>query len=311
MLALADAALAGKPVPTDFTVRWHNDFLKAQQGTFVPFTVTVESSPAPPVSALLYVRAVPRAAGHREGRDRRAVPAVDAIVPVQGEGDESGRVRFVRGFTVPAGDYDVCVVVRERLDEANPSTRLRAGALVLPVSVPDFWTGELTTSSVMLARRLDVLAAAPDADDLSARPYAIGRNEITPAVDGRFASSEELIVVLLVYDAAVTRQRRFDVDVEYHFFRRSGSGASDGPPPEGDRPPALPGETYFNHTEPQRFTPESMGRQFDPRQPVMAGQGIPLAGFPQGVYRLAVAVTDRVSGRRIQRDVAFTVEAPR
>ena len=41
ILALADAALEGRPVPVDFRVEWQNDFLKAQRGTFVPFTLTV------------------------------------------------------------------------------------------------------------------------------------------------------------------------------------------------------------------------------------------------------------------------------
>ena len=45
ILALADAAMAGKAVPADFDVQWQNDFVKAQRGTFVPFTLTDRSSP--------------------------------------------------------------------------------------------------------------------------------------------------------------------------------------------------------------------------------------------------------------------------
>ena len=39
----------------------------------------------------------------------------------------------------------------------------------------------------------------------------------------------------------------------------------------------------------------------------MAGQGVPLAGFQEGEYRLAIKVTDLVSGRSISREVTFTV----
>ena len=39
----------------------------------------------------------------------------------------------------------------------------------------------------------------------------------------------------------------------------------------------------------------------------MAGQGVPLAGFQEGDYRLAIKVTDLSSGRSISREVMFTV----
>jgi hypothetical protein len=39
----------------------------------------------------------------------------------------------------------------------------------------------------------------------------------------------------------------------------------------------------------------------------MAGQGVPLASFLEGEYRLAITVTDIVTGKSIQRDVVFTV----
>jgi hypothetical protein len=74
---------------------------------------------------------------------------------------------------------------------------------------------------------------------------------------------------------------------------------------------ALPGERYFNRTEPQRFNPAILGPPFDPAsgQPVMAGQGVPLAGFPEGEYRLVIRVTDQVSKQTLERHVAFTVRS--
>ena len=68
-------------------------------------------------------------------------------------------------------------------------------------------------------------------------------------------------------------------------------------------------ERYFNHTKPQRFTPVILGPQFDPAagHPLMAGQGVPLAPFVEGEYRLVITVTDVVTGKSIARDVVFTV----
>ena len=116
-------------------------------------------------------------------------------------------------------------------------------------------------------------------------------------------------MVLLVYNPTVTPEKHFDLQVEYHFFRQVGGGPGGRRRPGGSHPPARDGERYFNHTDPQRFNPAIMGAQFDPGagHPVLAGQGIPLAGFEQGDYRLAIKVTDLLSGKFVTRDVTFTV----
>jgi hypothetical protein len=326
ILALADAAMAAKPVPSDFAVRWHNDFVKAQRGTFVPFTLSVDVARLRKPAALVYIRAIRRdgpdrtgpgeGRGEPERRDARATTeresaaySVDAIFPVELIGAEGTSARISRGFAVAPGEYDVFVVMRERVDPDASRSRVQASVLKQPLTVPEFG-GELTTSSVIVADRLAVLPEAVPADQLAERPYAIGRNEITPSVDHRFGRDEELIVVLLVYNPMVAGERQFDLKVEYHFFRKVGSDAravemAGGP--EQPRPRA--GERYFNHTDPQRFNPALMGNAFDPRsgEPVMAGQVVPLAGFEEGDYRLDVQVIDLLSGKSISRDVFFTV----
>jgi hypothetical protein len=314
ILSLADAAMAGKPAPLDFAVRWQNDFVKAQRGTFVPFTLTVDASRLRR-SALVYVRAIRRSTptgGRRQDRppDREAAYPVDAIFPVELMPAAGAAARISRGFSVTPGEYDVFVVMRERVDPAAPKTRPKAAVLRQPLSVPDFRTGDLTTSSVIVADRLDVLAEPVPADQLAERPYVIGRNEITPAVDRRFRRDEELIVVFLVYNPMVTPERQFDVRVEYHFYRKVSAGAGAvADASAGAPPPGRAGEQYFNRTDPQRFNPALMGSAFDPGtgEPVMAGQVVPLAGFEAGDYRLAVQVIDLLSGKSVSRDVLFTV----
>jgi hypothetical protein len=179
------------------------------------------------------------------------------------------------------------------------------------LTIPDFQSDELTTSSVILADRLTVLDAPPADEQLFERPYLIGLSDIQPAADNVLRRDEELIVVFLVYNPFVTPEKKFDIEVEYHFFTKSGDRRDrDGQPPAGvTRPPSRDGERYFNHTKPQRFTPAIMGPQFDPSagHPLMAGQGVPLASFPEGEYRLAIKVTDIVTGKSILRDVAFTI----
>jgi hypothetical protein len=192
------------------------------------------------------------------------------------------------------------------VDPSGPGGAPRAAVLVRELDVPDLTEG-LTTSSIILADRLEILDRPIEPDELAERPYVIGRHAITPAVDRIFQKSEELIVLFLVYNPFVTTERKFDLQVEYHFFRK-GVGPA-GQVPGGDLPAAQEGERYFNHTDPQRFNPAVLGPQFDPASgnPVMAGQGVPLAGFEAGDYRLAIRVTDLLAGKSILRDVHFTV----
>jgi hypothetical protein len=316
VVALADAAPEKSP-PADFTLTWHNDFLKAQTGTFVPFVVTIAPRTARASAALLYVRAARPAQPAADARDgRRRAPASEGpplhpfeeIYPVT-LADQP--VRIARGFALPAGEYQVTVVVREREREDQRGRRRLAAVLRHPLTVPDYGTGTLATSTIMLAARLTVLPEAPPASSLAERPYVIGTREIELASDSSFRPSEELIVVFLVYNPAVTADRQFDLEVEYHFFRKSRAGPGDQQPGVPAGLSALPGERYFNRTEPQRFNAAILGPPFDPEsgQPVMAGQGVPLTAFPEGEYRLLIRVTDLISKRSLEREVAFTVQS--
>ena len=77
-------------------------------------------------------------------------------------------------MAVRAGEYDLVVVARERVDPAHPDAPCRAGTLVKRWTLPDFAHPDLTTSSVILADRLTVLPAAPVDDQPGERPYLIG-----------------------------------------------------------------------------------------------------------------------------------------
>lgn len=318
VVALADAAAAGQPLPADFALTWHNDFLKAQSGTFIPFIVSIDARGSKAAAALLYVRASPRqpAAGQPEPRrGRRDRPEIvsypfEEVYPVPLTPGQP--VRISRGFALPPGAYDLTIVVREREREEERGRKRLTAAARRPLDVPDFTTGALTTSTVMLADAVTVLTEALSERELENRPYVIGTREIHLAADPVFRPSEELIVALLVYNPSVTPGKHFDLEVEYHFFmRNAGRPGGNTPVPGQARPAARPGETYFNRTEPQRFNPLVLGPQFDPAagHPVMAGQGVPLTAFQPGEYRLAITVTDRVSRRTLEREVMFTVRS--
>lgn len=317
LVRLADDARAGRAAD-DFAIDWRNDFLKAEPGTFVPFTVTIDRSELTASHALMYVRAIrlPETGAGRRASEGRTAPrkgdehfAFDAIFPVFLGGPQREPLRVSRGFAVPAGDYEVYVTLRERpADPLSPRPgRLKAAVLKQPLAVPDYWTGELSASTVMLADRIEVLPQALGPDEALERPYVIGQNDVRLAASSRFRKNRELIVVFVVYNPTVTADRRFDIQVDYHLYHRGASGAG-MQLPEGT-PPPREGERYVTHTEPQRFNPSVLGPRVDPAagHPVMAGQGILLSSFQEGEYRLGITITDLLSRKTLSRDVTFTV----
>jgi hypothetical protein len=308
LLNMVDVAMTNGHVASDFAIEWRNDFFKAQTGTFVPFTLTIDRSRLSAPSALMYLRAVRRDAAAASRGSGPARYAFDVIFPVElGSG---GRVvRITRAFAVPPGEYDVYVALRERPGEAvGGDPRLKAAILKQPLSVPDFWTGDLMTSSVMLADRIDSNVTAPSGDDLLERPYVIGDNEIHVSEGAAFRKNRELIVVFLIYNPTVA-EGNFDVQVDYHLFRMMPGGASQETDPDGDHPAARAGERYVTRTTPQRFKPGVMDAHFDPAagHPMMAGQGILLSSFQEGQYRIGITVTDLLSRKQLSRDVMFSV----
>lgn len=304
LVALADAYARGERVVSDFDLEWRNDFFKARPGTFIPFSVEFAAGALPEGSALLYVR-VERLPSNRSRTRTPAAYAYETIFPLRIERSGGDRIHVRRGFAIAPGPYRVLVVLRGTSAGAPPRTAVVERSL----EVPDFWTGDLATSSIMLASRLEPLEEPVPAAELDEDPYAVGSHRIHPAESAVYNRQGELIVVFLVYNPAVGMDRQFDVQVDYHLFRKNPGGGV--PPGAGQSavPATRPGEYYVTRTNPQRFTPSMMGPRFDPAAgaPVLAGQVIPLAGFEAGDYRLNIVITDLLSRRSLSRDVMFAV----
>jgi hypothetical protein len=295
LLELTEHAIAGRVVPSDFRMQWKNDFFKAKPGTFVPFTLVVDRLSRPSPGALIYVRVVQKRGDASRGRTTDPF-AYETIFSVEPEMLTDQPLRVRRGFGVAPGNYTVYIALRERPVDllARAAGERRASVLVQDLDVPDFWTEGLATSTVILADRVEQLTEFGPGERLEEDPYLVGTSRIHPAGEPVFRRGAELIVVFLVYNPSVTPDKHFDVQVDYHLYRKLRQGQ---------------GERYVTRTNPQRFTPAMMGPHFDPAggQPVLAGQGILLSGFEEGDYRLGITVTDLLTRKTISRDVAFTV----
>jgi hypothetical protein len=309
LVKLVDGASAGQPAPADFPIQFQNDFLKAQEGrTYVPFTLTIDQTKLPPGPAAMYVRVVSRGGASatpppaekdqkkddKDKKDDKASKyAFEDVHFLDLKAAEGQPIRVSRAISVAGGDYDVYIAMKERApsgDNKNAPAQ-KTSVLKQPLTVPDYWNNELNTSTLIIADKVEQLSA-PVENAQTERPYVLGNMEISPAADSKFGKKEELQLLLLIYNAGIGGEGKPDIEVEYTFHQK-----------------AAEGEKYFNKTEPQKFNAQTLPPNFDVKagHQVVAGQGIPLAIFPEGDYRLEIKVTDKPSGKVVTQNVNFTV----
>src|SRR5437870_3339205 len=320
IVKIVDDASAGQAAPNDLSLKWvREDVLKAQGNKeYVPFTVSVDPSKVTGGTVALYWRVVsknaPAAAPVETGKKddtkdkdkKKPDYAYEDISFVQVAASQTPML-VSRSFTVPAGPYDVFVVVKEPTPEKAPKNAPTPKMSVLKqnVAVPDFWNGELNTSSVILAQRIDPLPAPLTPQQQSDRPYALGQMEIVPVLDTKFAKKSELSTFMLIYNPKVDKDKKPDVTVEYNFCQI----APGNEPKPGE--PCKSGEKFFNKTNPQNLNASTLPPQFDfaAGHQLQSGQAVSLGPFPEGQYRLEIKVTDKIANKSLTRDVNFTVSA--
>ena len=303
LASIVGAALQGQIVPTDEPFGWANDFLKStEQTTFVPFTLSVDQSKVSTPTVAMYIFVVPQDA---LAAAPAAEPAADAGVPVLptpafedayhvdlSAPTADGVYEIRRGFWAPGGEYDVYIALSE--SAVADGTEAKTMMLKMAVSVPNLWTDQLVTSTVIQAARIESLTALPPPDQQLANPYTLGTMRIVPKTGSDYLTTEELSLVFLVYNAGLTSSGLPDVSVEYTFNTRGPTG-----------------EVFFNRTNPQAFNEQTLPPGFDLAlgHQLVAGQAVPLSGFPEADYRLEITVTDNTNGVSLTRSVDFSVSA--
>jgi hypothetical protein len=313
IVKIVDAAATGQAPTNDFGLSWaHEDYLKATANKeYIPFTVTFDASKATSPNVALYWRVVAKDAAaptatltlpakkdDKKDDKKPAAPPKYAyedinFVPVNAA--QGATARLSRAFTVTAGTYDVYVVMKEPTSSQKNASAPKVSIVKQTITVPDFWSQELSTSSVIVASRIEPLASPLSANEQIERPYALGMMEIVPTTDMKFSTKSELSVFMLIYNPKVDAMNKPDVTVEYNFYQK----------PSGSP------EKFFNKTSPQPLNATTLPPAFDMSlgHQLQTGQAVPLASFPAGDYRLEIKVTDKLSAKSLTRDVNFTVTA--
>jgi hypothetical protein len=313
VVKLVDDLAAGQTAPNDFGLSWlREDVLKAQGNKeYVPFTVQLDPSKVAGGNVAFYWRVVskspaaPAAAvdpnakkDDKKDKDKDKGKKPDyayediTFVPVTAG---QNPMRISRSFTVPAGNYDIYLVAKEPTPDKAPKNAppAKLSAVKQSVTVPDFWNGDLATSSVIIAQRIDPLPAPLTPQQQADRPYALGAMEILPTFETKFTKKAELSTFMLIYNPKVDSANKPDVSVEYNFYQKLA-----GQP-----------EKFFNKTNPQNLNAQTLPPQFDlaAGHQLQSGQAVPLASFPEGDYRLEIKITDKIANKTLTREINFTV----
>ena len=284
-----DAAMAGQPAPTDVQMKVAPVFLKSQEArVFVPFSI--ELTGLPQKDAALYIRVVDPAATLDPKKKVEYTWDDVHFVPAAQLGGTPARLNRV--FMAKPGTYDLYIMAKERMPEKAPKgTVVKAGLFKTSVTVPDL-SSEFTTSSILVADKVNMLTAPLTMDEARERPFSFGLQELEPAADTNFSKAEELSIFFQVYNPGLNANGKPDLMLEYSFHRKE-SGE----------------EKFFNKTNPQAVNESNLPPQFDPAKfPVPGGITVPLKSFGEGEYRLEIKVTDNTSKKVLTRNVPFNVK---
>lgn len=302
------AARRGELTPTADPFELTPSYLKGADGnTYVPFTLTIDPAKLSESNVAVYVHVIEHqaasAAAETDDSDESETP--EAVLPeaifedayfIQAEEGDDGAAHVSRAFSVPSGDYDVYVALRDsRGADADDDARATPTVVLMlkeELSVPNLWTTDLQTSSVLIAEVIEPLSAPLSPQEQIEQPYTLGTTRIVPKHDRSFGKRDELSLIMLVYNPTLTANQMPDVTVEYNFHSKTDSG-----------------EEFFNKTNPQQFNAQSLppGFSVELGHQIVAGQSVPLNLFPAGDYRLEILTMDNEAGTSVTQNVNFTV----
>jgi hypothetical protein len=330
---IIDDAIKGQAAPTDYKFTFTNHSMKSRDAkTYVPFILTFDKGQTFPTPAAYYVRVVSRenlAAAEKANADHEAKVLKAAMAakldPENVElAEEEDRIRaeapkveyafedfktvnfnkpnpnslfmLPSAMAVAPGTYDAYVLVKETAASVKgKKVPAKAGLLKVALTVPNYEIGDLATSSIVLTKTVQQLKAAPTDADLARNPYIFGAMAVMPSLDFKFTKADELTILFYVYNGGLDKTTgKPDLTIDYNFYQKV-DGA----------------EKFFNKTPTLSLNATTLPPTFDVKagHQLNGGQGLPLASFPEGEYRVEIKIVDKATGKTKTQSCSFTVTA--
>jgi GWxTD domain-containing protein len=176
---------------------------------------------------------------------------------------------YQKAIALPPGTYKVDVIVR---DVTSGATGIRH----VGFSVPKYDSAKLSTSTLVLAARLQSLSNQP-----AVGQFVIGNVKVIPNVAGTYRRGHDVGIYMQIYNAGIDQTTlRPSVDVEYVLLK---DGKEIGK------------------------QAEDWSGLSDAGQRLTLARLLPTSGLAIGEYEIAVRVRDRVSGQTLSPSAKFTV----
>ncbi len=297
-----DAAIAGKPAPSDIPVKLDNFFFfRAFNGqTYIPFQMVFDPSSVASPDIAFAIRAVKKSMtpATQPTADKGAKPAPPAaayqdleFTTLKADGTQA---KVSRALQVPGGDYDLWIGVKEK-NPADKKQKAKIAVYRQDLKVPDYGQAVgFATSTLVVTDTMDQIPAALKPEQQRDNPYTMGQLQIVPKTGTTFAKNQELCIYFQIYNAGLDSANKPDVLVEYEFYQKQAGGA----------------ERKIFNADPQVLNAGTLPKEFDANKHLLTGPDAwPLSSFPVGDYKLNVKVTDKVSGKAVTHTVNFSVTA--
>jgi GWxTD domain-containing protein len=176
-------------------------------------------------------------------------------------------------ITLPPGNYVADLVLRD----VNSG---RTGVIHHGIQVPRYTPGQLSTSSLILADKIE-----PMHGRVAAGPFVMGNVRVRPSVNSIFKQGEPLGVYIQVYNPGIDQSTlRPAVDIEYIISR------------DGKEVLRLPEDGQNGLS---RFT----------TQQITLARLLPIETLKSGTYILEVHITDHVKQSNVEPQTKFTILA--
>ena len=290
--ALVDAVAAGTHVaPADVTLKFQNHFVRSATNVFVPYVLEISEGALTSFPVAIYVRAVKKPASPEAAKpaehaftDLHILSSAQSLVSAG-----SGKVELARALELSPGEFDLYIAMTETAPR-NVKTPPKRVVHTQVLTVPDF-AKALTTSSIVLGKSLEEAPQPTTARAQMEQPYTFGGQRIAPTFAATFPRSGELLFLFLIYNEGAAAGDKPDLEITYNMFR----GAETKP---------------FGKLAPASFNAKTLPSEFSLSEghQVLVAQGVPLAAFAPGAYRLEIGVADKVTNQSITRTVPFSVE---
>ena len=187
--------------------------------------------------------------------------------------EETEKGGLLATFGFPAKPGRCTLYLGTRGEDREQHTLLKS-----ELDIPDFWNGELNTSSLILSPEVVTNSGLEEEGGFS--PFRIGQYEATPFWGNAFKQNEFLNILFHIYNARLENDA-VSLNVEYFIISEEAG---------------------------YRLNPQVIEEKLEAGKTIAGGTQVSLSPLKPGRYIFKVRITDLIAEKSIERETEFIVE---